>query len=437
MTKRFRTISVFFVIGLLPTLAACGKSNPLVPTGPSPVPSSLPLALPVSGATIAGAVISNSSAAQSIRTFGSSTTIVVTIVGTNISAPVDAAGRFELTGVPAGDVTLQFSSPAGDARVTIATVSDKERIDLSVSLSGTTVVIVTIQRVTSDNAIELEGAVSNLTGACPALRFILNGTAVATDATTEFRDGPCTAVAPGMKVHAKGVRQANGSMLASRVKVEIEETELQGKISSVTGSCPTPTFVVNGTTVNTNSSTTFSGAGCSGVIVGAKVELKGLRQANGSVLATRVKVEIEETELEGKVSAFSGSCPNLTLTVNGTSVTTNSSTQFSGAGCRAVVVGAKVEIKGTRQPNGSILASRVKVQIEQAEIEGKVSVLSGSCPSLTLTVNATSVITNGTTQFSGGNCGKIKVGTKLEAKGIRQPNGSVLATRIELDAEDD
>lgn len=362
MTRHSQRLGFTLVLLIAAAGMGCGDSTHVVPGAPSAIPSpSVSGPVTSQGATINGVVTTGSSAA-SVNRATSTTTIVVTVVGTTISSPVDSAGRFQLTGVPTGDAVLHFSGSTADARLTIAAVGESERIEITVSVAGTAAIVITIQRETGDN-----------------------------------------------------------------------KTELEGKVSAFSGSCPNVTMTVNGTSVTTNASTQFSGAACSALVMGAKVEVKGTRQPNGSILASRVKVELEEAEIEGKVSALSGSCPTVTMTVNGTSVTTNASTQFSGGACSAIVKGAKVEIKGTRQPNGSILASRVKVPIEQAEIEGKVSALSGSCPALTLMVNATSVITNAATQFSGGSCQKIVVGRKIEAKGTRQPNGSVLATRIELD----
>jgi hypothetical protein len=40
---------------------------------------------------------------------------------------------------------------------------------------------------------------------------------------------------------------------------------------------------------------------------------------------------------------------------------TSSSTSFSGVACAAIVNGAKVEVEGTRQPDGSIVATVVEI----------------------------------------------------------------------------
>lgn len=93
--------------------------------------------------------------------------------------------------------------------------------------------------------------------------------------------------------------------------------------------------------------------------------LKGIRQTDGSVLATRVEIEKgpgqANVELEGPVSGRSGDCPNLALTVRGTAVVTNSVTRFEGGPCSRVQNGSKVEVKGTRQTDGKALATKLEI----------------------------------------------------------------------------
>jgi hypothetical protein len=54
------------------------------------------------------------------------------------------------------------------------------------------------------------------------------------------------------------------------------------------GTCPSVQFAVNGFSISTSASTTFESA-CSSLKSGDKVNVKGTRQADGSVAATRVK----------------------------------------------------------------------------------------------------------------------------------------------------
>ena len=154
-------------------------------------------------------------------------------------------------------------------------------------------------------------------------------------------------------------------------------------------------------------------------------------------------------ELEGRITAGSlaGSCAahNLSFTVGTTKVVTNASTQFKDARCEALKGDSKVEVKGTRQSDGSILATSVEGDDDddeeenedrnEAELKGAIAAgsIGGSCAAsnLSFRVSSTLVKTNGSTQFKDAACASLKAGDSVEVKGARQPDNSVLATRVE------
>jgi hypothetical protein len=135
-----RTLIVGSCLVVLAAVAACGGG----PASPSRI----------DGTTIAGLVNVNGSAAAAprgaVRTpstaatapVAEATNLSVTVVGTNLSAPVEASGYFQLPGVPAGTVRLQFRDAAVDATVEIANVGKESLIEVEVRLSGTSAVIV-------------------------------------------------------------------------------------------------------------------------------------------------------------------------------------------------------------------------------------------------------------------------------------------------------
>ena len=59
------------------------------------------------------------------------------------------------------------------------------------------------------------------------------------------------------------------------------------------------------------------------------------------------------------VAGLTGACPAITFTVNGVTVTTSMATKFE-APCAQITNGKRVEVDGTRQPNGSIAATEVE-----------------------------------------------------------------------------
>lgn len=274
------------------------------------------------------------------------------VSGTLVLVPPDAIIRH-------GSRVLQF-----------AELLTGDHVEVRGTMEGTTLRASEV-KVQSDGRGELterEGVVSELTGACPELNFKLGTTRVKTDGSTYFKEGACAQVVNGASVEVKGRPQADGSLVAVRVDVEhdddegddddgMNEAKVEGLVSGLSGGCPAPSFTVNNTRVTTSATTRFEG-GCAAIQNGVEVEVYGVRQADGSIAAT--KVEIEEAKIEGVVSALTGSCPAPSFTVNTTKVTTSAATRFDG-GCPAVQNGRRVEVRGMRQPDGSIAASRVKV----------------------------------------------------------------------------
>jgi hypothetical protein len=110
-------------------------------------------------------------------------------------------------------------------------------------------------------------------------------------------------------------------------------------------------------------------------------------------------------------------------------------------------VGDHIQVKGAR--NGSMVtASEIKVEqggngdddgdddeVDRVQFRGTVSLLTGLCPGLTMTVAGTRVVTNAATQFEDVTCATLTNTMVVEVTGLRRSDGSVLATKI--NREDD
>jgi len=148
-------------------------------------------------------------------------------------------------------------------------------------------------------------------------------------------------------------------------------SEIEGTISGISAvsGCPVVTFVIGTTQVTTSATTTFDDVTCATLANGALVEVEGAKQADGSIVATRVEAEAGPDEVTGTVFEFSGaaSCPAATFKVGpvlslATAVTLTPTTTFSGVTCAAIANGAMVEIEGTKQVDGSITAANVELK---------------------------------------------------------------------------
>jgi len=144
-----------------------------------------------------------------------------------------------------------------------------------------------------------------------------------------------------------------------------------------------------------------------------------------------------QTEINGAVQAVGGKCPALQLTIAGRTVSTTASTEFRDTTCVKLAVGQMVEVKGTLQSDGSVVATRIEGNdrgnddIDEGEVSGPITASAGACPALTLTVGSMTVKTTAATVFHDGACGALQVGTVIEATGMKQGDGSLLASRIE------
>jgi len=178
----------------------------------------------------------------------------------------------------------------------------------------------------------------------------------------------------------------------------------------------------------------------------------GTKQSDGSIKAVAVQIEDAPVttppttpaptarELSGIVSGLGTSaCPVTTFTVGTTKVTTDASTTFTGGTCLQLKNTMTVEIRGVIQPDGSVKASLVNLEdaAEQAatEVDGAVSGLAGvaGCPVTAFTVGTTKVTTNAATTFTGGTCSQLANTVKVEVTGTKQADGSIKASRVNLE----
>lgn len=82
----------------------------------------------------------------------------------------------------------------------------------------------------------------------------------------------------------------------------------------------------------------------------------------GSQIHRIAQDRAEEIELEGKISALSGSCPNLRFAVANRIVTTDRDTEFKSGKCSDARNGKDVKVKGFRQSDGTVDARRVEFE---------------------------------------------------------------------------
>jgi hypothetical protein len=332
----------------------------------------------------------------------------VAVVGTALNTAVDATGRFTLTGVPAGDVQLHFTGGGVDAVVPVGSVQPAQTITIVVTLTGAGGQVESEVRDGAGEQ-ELEGRVEALPPTVPSGTLRVAGRTVTTDGSTRIRQADVARsfadLQINQRVHVRG-HASGADLLASLIEIQSTNTavpvEVNGIVDTLTGNASSFQFKIGSRVVKGDGTTQFFGDGNRGTTFsalanGARVEVKG-EQRDGFVFATRIHVEDQaeepnddhgndnhdqgddhgggnnggghddnggheaEVEASGALGGLQGSCPALSFRLGTFNVTTNASTMFDGISCSALKNGDAVEMKGTRQSNGSVLATRMKKQ---------------------------------------------------------------------------
>lgn len=386
--------------------AACSKANSGSPVAPSTsTPQAVSTPVPVAGgASISGTVVTGSASAlaapSGFATLGSVGRITVSVTGTSISVISDD-GNFTLQNVPPGDLTLSITGVGINAVVPLPGVGLNDQLRLTVRLEGGSARVEDMKQESSDK-VEVEGVITVVTGMTSAGGTIVVGrdnTAVLVPATASITKGG-TALKPndlavGLRVH---VRATKGTPLTATVVIvqnsstgngngngngnggsgsggdsddddddDANEAEITGTVTGApTTGCPVITFYVGTTKVTTTAGTSFDDVTCSTLKAGDAVKVEGVRQADGSIVAKEVEKRGGTTttggtsKASGAVSEAGGACPEKTFKLGTTRVRTASTTKFEGVSCSTLTNGVKVEVTGSTQSDGVLLASTIE-----------------------------------------------------------------------------
>lgn len=309
MQFRDAACAVLFLV----STAACGGKSPASPAAPSPLGG--PTAL--TGATIQGQVMTGTGLTAA-TTGAAASGLTVTVVGTPISGTVSGLGQFVLNGVPAGSSQLNFSGAAVNVTVSFAPVQGTETISLTVKISGNQAEVETEEH-DNHGELEINGIVSGLTGTASSFSFMVGSKSVHGDGKTSFfgdgnRSDSFATLKNGARVEVKAA-MANGQVYAERIHI-------------------------NGGNSGSDDGDDHEG------------DDDGDDGDHG-----------DEAEVSGAIGGLASvaSCPAISFTVSGTSVSTNSRTEFKGGACSTLKNGDKVKVEGTTQ-SGLLVAREVKKQ---------------------------------------------------------------------------
>jgi hypothetical protein len=311
-----------------------------------------------------------------------------------------------------------------------------------------------IEKKAAGGELEVKGVVSDLD--TNALTFNLNGLVVDYSAA-QLDDFPAGGIADGQAVEAKGASTgAGGELVATRIEFEgatvaggeDDFAEVEGFVTRFVSATD---FDVSGVAVTTNASTTFEGGTAADLALNVKVEVEGLIDADGVVVAREVDIRLgTAVRMTGLVDSVDAA--NDSLVVLGIPVTVDALTRFedkSDAGLSPLTLGDlaagdTVEIRGGERPAGSGTVQAAILEREDAgedtELQGFVTAVAAP----TITILGVTIQTDGSTEFQDADdaplsqaefFSRVAEGALVKASGAETGDSTILAEEVEL--EDD
>ncbi len=240
-------------------------------------------------------------------------------------------------------------------------------------------------------------------------------------------------------------------------------TSIGGIVTGLAGSCPTVTFALEGKAIAAIAATHYDGGACSDVKNGVRVKVSGATQPNGSIAAQTIGLAAPVTTtptdpktpapataaVKGTASEVAGTCPLLSLKLEGRMITTTAATRYEGGACVDVKTGASISVTGVVQADRSIVAQSIGIATASpvapprpkdstatttpiASVKGTASEVTGTCPVVSLKLDGKTIKTTATTRYEGGACIDVKNGARLSVTGTVQTDGSIEANVISV-----
>jgi hypothetical protein len=411
--RRFsRSPVVTFTLALAVSAASCSKGttgSPVAPTTPSAASTAAPAPAPLAGgATVSGMVVTGTAAAIAspfdFAFLGIPGRVTVSVNGTSLSVISDDNGNFTLQNVPPGNVILTLTGNGFSAQVALPPVNTNDQLRVTVRVNGSTATLDDEERESPDSTVEVEGQISALSGGTLTIGRL--NTQVTVPTTASITKGGTTMrltdLVVGVRVHVRATKSGS-SLTATTVIIQTDNPG--GSTSS--GSDP-------------GSSSGGSDPG------GSRTDRPEDVQFSGTL-----------------ASAPTGVCPVVTFSAGGRVVKTNASTKFDGGTCSTLKLGTSIKGEGALQGDGSILAAEVEQtnngssgsdkggDVKDVSFSGTLaSAPAGACPAVTFTVGGTKVKTSTATKFDSFTCESLASGDSVKGDGVKQSDGSVLATEV-------
>lgn len=220
------------------------------------------------------------------------------------------------------------------------------------------------------------------------------------------------------------------------------DQDVEGAVTAVNATANT--FAVLGQTVRVTGTTVYDGgispASILGLAVGNLVEVSGLPDSTGVIVASRVerKTSVGELEVNGRIASLDATARR--FTINGLTVDYSGATIANGT----LAAQACVEVKGTSLAGTTLTATRVEVRSctpatsanDRAEFEGLITRFASATD---FDVGGQRVTTTATTTFVNGAsaaaASDLRLNLKVEVEGTINAAGTLEARKVEIKPE--
>jgi hypothetical protein len=248
MSTRLRVSQIALVACLLliGLLAVTCKESISSPTAPG-------------NAMVTGTVVSGDAGSGAPSAGMGLAGVAVRVLPAGQAVQTDGSGNFTLADVPAGDRQIEFSRSDIDARGTLSVAAGANMAVIATIHGRSTVVLAprgnsgNPSTTPHGNAVEeIEGLVSSVgAGTLTVLDQRLGSVVVNVTGTTIIRKGDTPSslgdILVGMRVHVKAVAETNGTLTASEIIVQDENTKTRTPPTATATRTPTAISTITST----------------------------------------------------------------------------------------------------------------------------------------------------------------------------------------------
>lgn len=356
-----------------------------------------------------------------------------------------------------GDRDIQLTSTtevtAGGLRVSTSIIRLGDSLEAQVRKDKHGALTAATVKLKDDEVKEFQGVVGAISPTSITVVTSKDSVTLAINADTRViiheHPGSLSAVAVGTHVEVDALRASDGTYTALVVQVESETVQVEGVIKAISPTSMTITKrdheeVVVKLTDKTIARRDDHVVAVSSLVVGTRVEVEAVRNADHTLTALLIEVQSEDEfiKIKGEVTALSTDSLTVHTPSGDVKVAVTPDTIIrnddQSVPLSSIHVGDLVEIEARQNPDNTFTAVRIEVDQENhlRELEGKIEKISAD----SITIGGIVVKVDSHTTIRGENgpipFTQLKVGDEVQVKAQRNADGTLLALDIKLEDED-